>query len=77
MRDYHKVTLDKKKTGINIRQAIINSNLSIEEVANNLELSSPRVLYEWFNGKKLPNLENLMNLAIMLSIQVENIIALQ
>lgn len=77
MKDYHKATLDRKATGKLIRDAILGSELSFEDVSIRLELSSSRVIYEWMNGTKLPSLENLANLALMLSVKIEDIVALQ
>lgn len=77
MNNYHKATLNKKKTGQNIRKAILNSGMTFEQVATSLNLSSSRVIYEWMAGRKLPNLENLMNLVLMLSIKMEDVIVIQ
>lgn len=77
MKDYHKATLDRKATGKLIRDAILESDLSFEDVSVRLELPSSRVIYEWMSGTKLPSLENLANLALMLSVKIEDIVALQ
>ncbi len=77
MIDYHKATLDKRKTGFLIRKAIIDSNLTIDQVSFNLELASSRVIYEWMNGTKLPTFENLVNLALMLNKKLEDFVALR
>lgn len=77
MNDYHKATLDKKKTGFLIRDAIIDSGMTIEQISTNLEFASSRVIYEWMNGIKLPSLESLANLALMLNKKMEDFIALR
>lgn len=77
MKDYHKAILDRKATGKLIRDAILESDLSFEDVSVRLELASSRVIYEWMSGAKLPSLENLANLALMLSVKIEDIVALQ
>ncbi len=77
MKDYHKATLDKRQTGFLIRKAIIDSNFTIDQVSNNLELASSRVIYEWMSGTKLPTLENLANLALMLNKKLEDFVALR
>lgn len=77
MKDYHKATLDRKATGKLIGNAILESDLSFEDVSVRLELASSRVIYEWMSGTKLPSLENLANLALMLSVKIEDIVALQ
>lgn len=77
MNDYHKATLDKKKTDFLIRDAIIDSGMTIEQISTNLEFASSRVIYEWMNGIKLPSLESLANLALMLNKKMEDFIALR
>ena len=77
MKNYHRAVIDRKKTGLLIRKAILDSGLSFEKVSENLKLTTSRVIYEWMNGNKLPSLENLVNLALMLSVRIEDIIALQ
>ena len=77
MNDYHKATLDKRQTGFLIRKAIIDSNFTIDQVSNNLELASSRVIYEWMSGTKLSTLENLVNLALMLNKKLEDFVALR
>ena len=75
MKDYHKATLDKKVTGLLLRKAITDSKLTIEKISINLELSTSRVIYSWMNGEKLPNLENLVNLSLMLNTKLEDLVA--
>lgn len=77
MNDYYKATLDKRQTSFLIRKAIIHSNFTINQVSNNLELASSRVIYEWMNGTKLPNLENLANLALTLNKRLEDVVTLR
>ena len=75
LKDYHKATLDKKVTGLLLRKAITDSKLTIEKISINLELSTSRVIYSWMNGEKLPNLENLVNLSLMLNTKLEDLVA--
>ena len=71
---YHKRLLNKKSTGENIRKLILTSNFSYEDIAEFLQLNSPRVIYEWVNGEKMPSLENLINLALIFNVKLESII---
>ncbi len=75
MNNYHKATLDKKTTGLLLRKAITDSSMTIEEISIKLELSTSRVIYSWMNGEKLPNLENLVNLSLMLNTKLEDLVA--
>lgn len=71
---YHKRLLNRKSTGENIRKLILTSNFSYEDIAEFLQLNSPRVIYEWVNGEKMPSLENFINLALIFNVKLESII---
>lgn len=75
--DYIKATLDKKLTGRKIGNLITTSKVTFEEVAAILGLASPRVIYEWISGRKLPSIENLANLARMFNVKIEDVIVLR
>lgn len=72
--NYTKKLLNKRATGERIRQAITNSHLTYEDLAFSLELNSPRVIYDWTNGNKLPSLENLINLCLIFNNKFEDFI---
>ena len=72
----YKLKVDKKATGLNIYRLLVCSALTREEVAEFLELTSPRVIYDWMNGIKLPSTENLLNLAKLFNVPVEDILAI-
>lgn len=71
-----KLKVDKRATGLKIYRLLENSHLTREEIAEFLELTSPRVIYDWTNGIKLPSTENLFNLAKLFNVQVEDILAI-
>lgn len=73
---YTKKLLNKKAIGEKIRQAMLDNHTTYEELAYNLELNSPRVIYDWVNGVKLPSLENLINICLMFNNKVEDFIVL-
>lgn len=71
-----KLKVDKRATGLKIYCLLESSKLTREEIAEFLELKSPRVIYDWTNGIKLPSTENLFNLAKLFNVQVEDILAI-
>ena len=75
--DYIKATLDKKLTGRKIGNLITTSQVTFEEVAAILGFTTPRVIYEWISGRKLPSIENLANLARMFNVKIEDVIVLR
>jgi len=72
--DYQKVTIDKALTGKRIYDLIKKSNITFEQLQEFLLLNSPRVIYEWISGRKLPSTENLVNIALIISVHLESII---
>lgn len=73
---YTKKLLNKRAIGEKIRQAMLCCHITYEDLAYNLELNSPRVIYDWVNGVKLPSLENLINICLMFNNKVEDFIVL-
>ena len=69
--------LNKRKTGEKIYQAIDKSALTYEKVAEELGLQSPRVIYEWTNGNKLPSLVRLVNLSVLLGVHIEDLLEIE
>lgn len=69
-----KHTINKEATGLKLYRLIEQSDMTFAELAEHLELQSPRVIYDWVNGKKMPSLENLYNLAKLLNVNMEDIL---
>ena len=68
--------IDKKATGHKLYRLIEKSEMTYAQIAEYLNLQSPRVIYEWVNGTKLPSTENLYNLANLFQVQMEDILSL-
>ena len=66
----HNEKLNKQEIGMQLYHLIENSEFSYNEIAEFLDLSSSRVIYDWFTGSKLPSAERLYNLLfILLKVQ--------
>lgn len=72
-----KKVLNKDKTGEKIKTFIRKSSFSYEDIANELDLSSARVIYDWMNGFKMPNIEHLIVLSSLLQVQIEDILVIE
>ncbi len=70
-----KKKINKVKTGLNIYRLIELSGKNRADIAEYLELESVRVIYDWTSGVKMPSLENLLNLAILFNVSIEDILA--
>lgn len=71
-----KVNIDRAKTGERLRLVIAKCGVTYEQVANILELTSPRVVYDWITGAKLPSLVNLVNLSIHFNFKLEDVLVI-
>ena len=75
--DYQKAILDKVSTGLRICSLRVKAALTHEELADLLQLKSPRVIYDWESGMKVPNAENLYNLALIFNIKMEDLLVMR
>lgn len=71
-----KKKINKVETGLNLFRLIESSGKTRAEIADYLELESARVIYDWTSGVKMPSLENLINLAILFHVSIEDILVL-
>lgn len=73
----YKVKIDRTKTGERLRLIFINRRVSFEMVANLIGLSSPRVIYDWISGIKLPSLDNWVNLSNIFKFKLEDVLVIE
>ena len=67
-------TLDVKKTGQNLKQAIQDSDYTVRELQELLHLGCPQPIYRWMKGRTLPSLDNLYILCKLLGIAMEDVL---
>lgn len=70
------IKLDRDKTGENLRTLIIQSPYTYEDIANELDLNSARVIYDWVNGFKFPKIDHLIVLSHILKASIKDILVL-
>ena len=75
--NYQKVVLDKKSTSYLLGSYISKSGLTFEKIAELLQLNTSRVIYDWLSGKKMPNVENLYNLALIFNVKMEDLLVMR
>lgn len=69
--------ISKAGTGKRIRRLLGEYGLTVREVQEEMELESPQAVYKWLNGKATPSIENLLVLAKMLHLPMEELIVLE
>lgn len=66
--------INVKLTGKNISVLRKKKGLSIHELQDRLGLSVPQTIYQWEKGEILPSVDNLVILASVLEVTVDQIL---
>ena len=66
------------ETSLQIGRLIEASGLTVEELRDRLQVTSVQAIYKWMNikNKTLPSIDNLVLLANVLEVRVEDILVL-
>ena len=67
--------VDLNKTGQNICVLRKRSGVSVRELQELLGFATPQAIYKWQHGISLPTVDNLVALASILDVSVEEILA--
>jgi len=66
--------IDLIETGKNIRRMRKERGITVAEIQDRLGLSTPRVIYKWQRGERMPGTDNLLELSKMFGVSVNDII---
>ena len=66
--------IDPTATGKNIRRMRKECGITVAEIQERLGLSTPRVIYKWQRGERMPGIDNLLKLSEMFGASVNDII---
>ena len=69
-------TIDTEATGRNIKRLIKNNGLSVKDVAEELHVTLSAV-YCWCWGEKMPSIDNLVALSVLLKTPLDKILRVQ
>lgn len=64
------------KTGQNIAALREASGLSVKDLQNIFGFATPQAIYKWQHGTAMPTIDNLVVLAAVFQVQMEDILAL-
>ena len=67
--------VDMKLTGQNIIALREQRGLSVRDLQNLLGFATPQSIYKWQRGETIPTIENLVALACILSVSIDEIVA--
>lgn len=67
-------TIDMVKTGKNIIRLREKSGLSVRELQDIFGFATPQAIYKWQHGTALPSVDNLIVLASIFHVHMEDIL---
>lgn len=73
----HIPTIDMVKTGQNIIHLRKKAGLSVKELQDIFGFATPQAIYKWQQGATIPSVDNLVVLAAIFHVQVEDILILE
>ena len=66
--------IDLRATGQNIKNLRVDAGISVRDLQNILGFTNPQAIYKWQNGDSLPSIDNLVILAAVLGVTVDEIL---
>ena len=67
-------TIDMVRTGNNIARLRMEAGLSVRDLQRILGFATPQAIYKWQQGCALPTLDNLVVLAAVLGVRIDDIL---
>ena len=69
--------IDLTATGINITRLRVNTGLTVKDLQGIFGFSTPQAIYKWQRGTALPTIDNLVVLAAVFGVRIEDILIFQ
>ena len=67
--------VDMTATGANILRLRIDRNMTVKELQTIFGFSTPQAIYNWQQGRDLPTVDNLVILAAVFHVTLDEIVA--
>lgn len=67
-------TIDLMRTGANIVRLRKAAGLTVHDLQMVFSFNSPQAIYKWQNGAALPTIDNLIVLAALLHVRIDDIL---
>ena len=69
--------IDLRATGQNIKNMRQSAGISVRDLQMILGFTNPQAIYKWQNGDTLPSIDNLVILAAVLGVTVDEILVVE
>lgn len=71
----HLPRIDMAQTGQNIIQLRQQRGLSVRDLQDMFGFATPQAIYKWQHGTAMPTIDNLLVLAMIFQVHMEDIVA--
>lgn len=69
-------TIDMVKTGKNINRLRKEAGISVKDLQDVFGFGTPQAIYKWQHGTTLPTIDNLVVLAAVLGVTIDDILVM-
>ena len=69
-------TIDMIKTGQNINRLRKAAGISVKDLQDVFGFATPQAIYKWQHGTAMPTIDNLVILAAVLSVRIDDILVM-
>ncbi len=69
-------TINLAKTGMNITRLRDENGMSVKDLQDLFGFATPQAIYKWQHGTTLPSVDNLVVLAAVFNVQVDDILVI-
>ena len=69
--------IDMTATGMNITRLRINAELTVRDLQTIMGFATPQAIYKWQHGAAMPTLDNLVVLAAVFGVPMDDILVVQ
>ena len=68
--------IDMVKTGQNIMNLRLKVGMSVKDLQDIFGLATPQAIYKWQHGTALPTIDNMVVLAAVLGVKIDDILVI-
>ena len=69
-------TIDMIRTGQNIHRLRVQAGVSVKDLQDIFGFATPQAIYKWQHGTALPTIDNMVVLASVLGVRMDDILAM-
>ena len=70
-------TIDIAGTGDNIRSIMKQKNMKIADIQSACGFNTPQAIYKWIQGRSVPTIDNMIILADIFGVSIDDIIVIK